>query len=425
MKKSFASLFFTCITALCLTSCGENKEEFTYNYDDFYGICALTGESGRADARGLTADWTAKCIKGMNFKSMRFWITPDEIFEVQENDELVIKPAGFNIQRNFVSKCCEAGIHNALCMLSSFITPYGVNYDNGYTVPDPDEDPDLYLRFLKIQGKMCAKLCELFPEFTIIEPGNEPDFDNATCIHKDGFIWNGDYASNVNYLFSDTAKTNIIADMCWYIRKAAKEVNPNIKVTIPGLTNLSHSPKFLGKIYESIESRKLPFGEQYSDTDPDNYFDVLNWHPYALNTEAGHGGAGGAGPLEEKWIAFNKTMYQVAIDHGDNGKPVIFSELGWSTLETQGEDEIKACQSIAKVAVEGAKTIRKELPWVESIYYFRLTNIYPWMASASESTFGLFYNPLDPEHNGAPRIQAKEIAKLINGDDYVLEDHLN
>lgn len=425
MKKNLLSLFFACVTALSLSGCGNKEEEFKYNYDDFYGICALTGESGRADAVGLTSEWTKKCIKGMNFKSMRFWITPEDLFEVAENDELVLKPAGYKIQRNFVTKCCEGGIRNALCMLSSFIYPYGVNYENHYSVPDPDEEPDLYIRFLKIQGKLCAKLCELFPEFTIIEPGNEPDFDNATCIHKDGFIWNGTYADNVNYLFSDTAKTNIICDMCWYIRKAAREVNPKIKVTIPGITNLDHSPKFLDKIYTAIESKKLPIGEEYSDTDPDNYFDVLNWHPYALNTAAGQGGAGGAGALDQKWIDFNKKMYQVAIDHGDNGKPVIFSELGWSSMGNIGDDEIKACQDIAKVAVDGAKAIRKELPWVESIYYFRLTNIYPWMSNAGESTFGLFYHPNDPEHKGAPRIQAKEIAKLINGDDYVLEDHLN
>lgn len=413
-SKTLVALALFSSVAITTTSC--NK--VSYNYDDFYGICALTGEAGGGIDKGLTKTWTARNIKAMGFKSMRFWLTLKSMFEFDENDEMTIIQGYYNVQKGFYDACVSAGIRNFTIMVSGFAYPYGVDYENTYSVPDPEEDPELYKRWLKVNAMACKKLKELFPLFNTFEPGNEPDFDNATCIHKDGFIWDGNYGQNVDYLFSDTAKASIICDLCWYIRKAVREVDPNAKVTIPGLTTLETAPSFLETIYKCIESKKLPIGTEYSDTDPDNYFDVLNWHPYSKKSTL-------SGPLDDEWVEFNKKMYQVAIDHGDDGKPIIFTELGWTTFNKAGDEEKEASALIGKLLVEGVEKIRKELPMVEAVYYFRLSNTLYQKSpdgSGAEESFGLFYHP---ELGGGPREAAKVIAKQVMGDpNYVLEDHL-
>lgn len=423
MKKiNFAlkiGLFLTSLLSFSGCDKGTTKKTYEYTRDNFFGICALTGEVAGGVDKGLTNDWTARNIKAMGFKSQRFWISLDSMFSIDENDEPHVIQSYYKIQRDYVSKCCNAGIKLGLVMFSSFATPYGVHYDNGYSVPDPEEDPELYGRWLNVNGRCAAKLKELFPEFNVFEPGNEPDFANASCIHKDGYIWMGDYGANVDYLFNDEVKANIILDLCYYVRKYVKEVDPTTRVSIPGLTNLDTTPDFLDTMYRRIESKTLPYGTEYSDTEPDHYFDVLNWHPYSKVSPV-------YGALDEDWLEYNKMMYQIAIDHGDEGKPVLFSELGWTTMDRTGNTEVEASRLIGELIYEGAKTIQKEMPYVEAVFYFRLTNLYYQVASdnGGEEHFGLFYHPDDPEHLGAPREAAKRLAQAINGDDYVLEDHL-
>ena len=109
-------------------------------------------------------------------------------------------------------------------------------------------------------------------------------------------------------------------------------------------------------------------------------------------------------------------MYEVATEHGDGDKPVWFSEIGWSDWGNDSEKE-----KIGDKYVSAFDTIKKELPFVEVVFVFRLTSLFTQnVSSAGEMNFGIFYNPQDPVNKGAPKPAAISIAKYINGEDYDL-----
>ena len=64
-------------------------------------------------------------------------------------------------------------------------------------------------------------------------------------------------------------------------------------------------------------------------------------------------------------------------------------------------------------------TVRKELPYIETIFFFRMTDLYEQFnqADEKENYFGLFYSPNDPVNPGKPKPVAIEYFKFINGED--------
>ena len=421
MKKSFLKFLFLLLPLSLSSLMGCNKKSFNYNYDNFYGICALTGDYSNGVDKGLTNDWTRRNLKAMHFKSMRVWISPYDLFSVDSNDEITVSSGYYQVMKDHIDKCAEAGVVSFDALYTAFIYPADYSHTDGYCVPDPIDDPDMYVRFLNLMGKASAKIKELFPQFDIFEPGNEPDGKGDFCIHKDGFHGSAGIQANERFVFNDEVKASIICDICYYVRKYVREVDPTTKVSIPGLTNYETNPDFIDNLYNQIESHRLPMGTNYSDTNPDHYFDYLNWHPYSQNNIT-------SGELDDAWVEIQKRVYQVAIDHGDEGKPVLFSEIGWTTFNTTGEREEEQSENIGHLFVKGVEKIRKYLPWVECVYYFRLTNThfqqYGVNSTGGERSFGMFYHPNDPDHHGAPRKSAYIIAKLINGQDYDLDAHL-
>lgn len=394
-----------------------------YNYENYYGICCLTGEAGGGIDKGLTNKWSARNIKAMNFKSQRVWLSPVSLFNVDDNDNITVSVSYYKVLKDHVEKNKAAGINQFLVVYQSYVYPTIMSPSDYYVAPDPNVDPELYIRWIKLQAKASAKMAELFPEFNIFEPGNEVDFNIAPCIHKDGF--DGTY----EYCFDVETKAAIVCDLCYYIRQAIKAVNPNLTVSLPGLTNQAENLQYLDAVYMNIKSHKLPIDTQFSDLEPNHYFDYLNFHPYPLNDVTTETGLG-------KWKESISELYAIAQNYGDDGKPVLISELGWSTgspsgLHSDTEDASNA--KIVKVQEICYKTLKADFPQVVSIFAFRMTNLYYQEAGGQgEETFGLFYHPNDTTayagggtYAGRPRPQAYSLSKIINGASYDLDAHLD
>lgn len=416
-KKIIASVLGALV--LTIASCQTKEQSHTYTYDRTYfnGICALSGEFNNGVDYALTNDWTKSKVQALNAKSSRLWIALSGLFNVGDNDDLSINQQYYSVMKDHVDKLKEAGIENFLMMFSSFVYPTGYVPSTSYVVPDPNEEYEDYIRFLNIQAEACKIVKTLFPEIRNFEPGNEPDFACPGCIHKNGFIYGGDMTVNFNFVYNDDDKASILADLCWYVRRAVTEVDPKARVAFPGLTNQATVPEFLDLIYTKIESKCLPAGQEYSDINPDNYFDILNWHPYpnqinedlTINWDA--------------WVQYNKSVYQVVIDHNDEGKEVYFSELGWTDYGTRSEEELN---KIADNYRNAFTRIKNDMPWVTAVFAFRLTNlIYQQIdTSGGEENFGLFYHPNDPITPAKPKPAAYAVAKIFNGEDYDLDAHL-
>lgn len=425
MKKKFLSiLFLTLVSTVSLSGCGKEKEEqqqpeeeIKYDYTYFNGICALSGEFNNGVDYALTNEWTKQKVQALQAKSARIWIAMSGLFDVKEDNELSVNLKYKTIMEDHVNKLKEAGVKNYLVMYTAYVYPYGYIPSTGYVVPDPNEEYEQYLQFLDLQAKASKKMKEMFPDLNNFEPANEPDFACPGCIHKNGFIYGGGMSVNFNNIFNDDDKVSIILDMCWYIRKAVQEVDPNAKVVFPGLTNQDTVPDFVDLVYKKIESKTLPVNQEKSDTNPDHYFDVLNWHPYPVKLESN-------GDVKwDEWISFNQSVYDVVKAHKDNGKPVYFSEIGWTDWGSRNEADLNR---IANNYTTAIKTIKEQMPYVTAIFPFRLTNLIHQQLdqTGGEENFGLFYHPDDPLTPAQPKPAAYAVAKAFNGEDYNLDEHL-
>ena len=407
------------VTLLALTACqkGESKKTYTYDRTYFNGLCALSGEFNSGVDYALTNEWTKEKAQALNAKSMRIWIAMSGLFSVGENDELIVNQKYYSVMRDHVDQIKAAGVENFLIMYTSYVYPYGYNPSTGYVVPDPYEEYESYVRFLNLQKEASKRIKEMFPEIRNFEPGNEPDFACPGCIHKNGFIFGGDMTVNYNYVYNDDDKACILLDLCWYVRQGIREVDENARVVFPGLTNQATVPDFLDLVYKKVASKRLPVNQEKSDTDPDNYFDVLNWHPYPNKFDEEYK------IRWDEWIKYNKSVYQVVIDNNDEGKEVYFSEIGWTDYGSRDEAVLN---EIANNYTKAYNYTIEELPFVTGFFAFRLTNLIYQVIdeTGGEENFGLFYHPNDPLTPAKPKPAAYAVAKAFNGEDYDLDAHL-
>lgn len=166
-------------------------------------------------------------------------------------------------------------------------------------------------------------------------------------------------------------------DYCYAATNGVRKAGQGAQVVSVALTGTESGLSFLKECYKYI-------GQQ-SDSNPDNYFAILNWHPYVFYTE------GTGGPLStvedwdgwhEEWLKFQDDYYQVAVDAGDGEKPVWFTELGvtdcgkFNTKEagwpTKGPiTEQMAAERLMKML----EPTRDRLPYVATVFIFRITDL--------------------------------------------------
>ena len=400
-------VFILCIFCLPFTFIGctpseEEQPEIVYDFDKsgFYGLCEVFGDMGGGLDPGITNEWIADMAGGLGVKSFRMWINYADLYLVDENDNLIDNQAKLAIVRDAIDRLKASGVENFLAMATTFVYPLGYPTTTCYVVPDPYEEYDMYLRWLDLQQKAYKAFAEDFPEVEYYEPANEPEFGG--CIHKNGYTHAGSEVINANYMYTQYDQVRIVADLCWYVTKAVQSVNPNAKVMNPSLCGLTNTPDYLEDIYKAIESSALPAGQEKSDVDPDNYFQILNWHPYTFGSDT----------VTDAWLELQNEIYQVAIDHNDGGKPVWFTEFGWTDWGERNNQE-----TIANAFIGFYDMVKAEMPYVQTVMAFRLTTLTTQDISVGENNFGIMYNKDDPLYGGQPKPAAIAIAKYIRGED--------
>ena len=169
---------------------------------------------------------------------------------------------------------------------------------------------------------------------------------------------------------------------------------------MPGLAPLNGSflavQYFLEDIYTYIKSGNAPYGETKSQN-PDDYFDYIGWHPY--------------GDADESWLEANNKIYQVAIDNGDEGKPVVFTEFGYTDAGIPYKEETQI--GYIKQAFEYMKN---DMKYVETCCEFRLSTC---SFAQSWGGVGEVYFGCIAEASGikglSPRAKAYAIQEIFGG----------
>lgn len=401
LKKIITIIMCVCFLSFAFVGCNnDDKVEYDFDYDCFYGLCEVFGEFGGGLDPGITNDWISDMAGALGVKSFRIWSSHWDLFEVDENNNLSFNASKLEIYHDAVNKMKKAGVKYFLAMTTAFVYPYDYVASSNYVVPDPYEEYEEYLEFMQFQQKAYTMFAKEFPEINYYEPVNEPEF--GTAIYRNGYQGGLSDAVNAEYIYTQYEKAYILGDLCWYATKGVQEANPNNKVTTPSLVAAYDSSiGFLDEMYKAIESGGLPAGQEKSDTDPDNYFQVLNWHPYVFNN----------GELDDEWVQRQVNIYNVAIKHGDGGKPVWLSEFGFTDY-----GNVSKQQAIADKYIKFLDIVKGKLPFVQNVMLFRLTNMYTQQDNEGEMNFGIMYNPDDPEYGGKPKPAAIAIAKYIRGE---------
>jgi len=205
-----------------------------------------------------------------------------------------------------------------------------------------------YSVFLERYEESWKTLAREFPNITMWEIGNE--YNLPAYLHPPGYDKN-----NSDTWFSPQESANIITDLLYYGSRGIKASNPNAKTVMcglgPGGNGIQGIKVFLDLIYKNIESGEWP------STNSSDFFQVACWHPYIFEEK----------PNKENWVDPNIEVHEIMKNHGDNNKSVVFSEMGYTDTDVSRD-------KIAKYLLEVFRLAGNNFPWLDTIYWFRLTD---------------------------------------------------
>ncbi|MBQ8394372.1 MAG: hypothetical protein IJX49_02240 [Clostridia bacterium] len=390
----------------------ENEDPTALGYQidktNMFGICAVASQSelytSSADA-GVTTDLIADVVDVMNVKSVRVWMHLNYVIERSAyGNTLTFKQEAIQKYHAYFAKLKAAGVENIVVMNHHYVYPYGYDYTYMGVVPDPKTEMNTYMTFLNMFEECYRILSKEFPEITLWEPNNEMDHPKGTTIVKNGYKSGAD---NSAYLYTVEETARITVDLCYYANRGIKANNPFNELVMPALCFfwLEDNPtEFLEAMYRQIYFGSLPTSYDVNgnrilpvDRDTDNYFNVLNWHPY-VNTD----------PTREPWLQVNKDMYEVAVKYGDGGKKLFLTEFGWSEYDGNSEADI------GEWYPEALNMLQEVLPTLEAVFAFRMFDY--TATTGREATFGIFNSP-DEATGATPKAAAISLFTYFNGED--------
>ena len=362
----------------------------------FYGVGEMF--SGTVDA-AQTSEMTINLSSAMGMQSFRIWMHKTSVLQKSNSNEITVRNA-IETYKGYVNSLISAGVTNIIAMSHYYLYPTGFSGGGLGVFPTPDSS--YYSSFMEMVEESYYVLVQEFPQIKYWECGNE--VNEHKYMQKPG---------GAAYTLKE--KAQITTDLMYYASRGIKRANPDAVAVMPGLVfsnNVSSGiVAFLNHIYTNIKSGDFPSTGIESSTDPNDYFDVLNWHPYNFSGDSSEGSS---------FDKLNKMAYKVAQDNGDDGKKVFFTEYGYTTTQQSGLSREQLEERQGDYIAQDMQNIWNNLPFVETVIIFRL---FDWEQAGAatgnpnsiEIGFGLFTSP----NNGD--IRPKEIGiklfKQINGQD--------
>ena len=243
-----------------------------------------------------------------------------------------------------------------------------------YAVPNPETESEAYENFKNVQEEFFRVLSETIPDINYFETINEPEFGGS--VRPAGIWCNFPGWAKPEKHFDEATIAKICMDYCYAATAGVRRAGQGARVVCVALTGTEGGLSLLRECYKYI-------GEQ-QDSNPDNYFAILNWHPYVFYTY------GTQGPVatvknwdgwHEEWLKFQNDYYQVAVDAGDGNKPVWFTELGVTdcgryNVEGDGwpTEGVVTEKMAAERLMKMLELTKEKLPYVTTAFIFRITD---------------------------------------------------
>ncbi len=367
------------------------------------GLCETSCEVNDHLDRGLTNEIISHFAGEFKATAMRVWLRFHEFARCDSNDNVVIIEERAKKLRAYLDSLKAKGVKDFSLLSWSFLYPEDFNCADGWAVPDPVKERDKYVRFLNVQRKLYGLIAKQFPDICYFEPTNEPDGVSGDFLHREGFIWGKTNDENVNYIYSQDEIVKIVLDLSYFANAGVKKYNAEAKVLFPGFWNTNDAPTYLTKVFSAIQSGKYPSICEEKSSRQEDFFEVMNFHPYSLET----------GEIDDGWLQGQKKLYGVMQSFGVGGMPVWYTEFGWSDFARESEKQL-----IGERFLKAFEVVDKELPFVKKIFLFRLCTLADRLECEGEDNFGLTYNVFDKTHSGEPKPVAITLARYFNGDNY-------
>ncbi len=421
MKKFIAlmlSMIMTVGLGLGLASCkkkeGEEKNNATYahlNRDYLFGIDEpiLEVKNGNyvVNANGeyshtvenFDLEKTAYLMGATGVKSLRFRFPVKFL-----RDSNTVNPDLADYMKRAISLLKENGVVQLIGMLEVY--PYDTGFAGDSTKSVPGLDDESYDEWMDAVATSCETICRAFPEITMWEMGNE--MNSEVFFHPNGY----QAASAGNTLGGGTGgfawdeHVLVYTDYMYYAAKGIHAANPNnVAFTggyafTTGTGDYDSIKWFVEDTYEVIKNEQVPTNGK-KDTNVRSYFDGLSWHPYTAKSSE----------VNENWLNGNNLVYQVAIDNGDAGIPVIFTEFGFRDYENAEDEQLQI-----GYMEKAYDYMLNDMPYVVACCAFRLYQCKyatTW-GGEGQNTWGYFTEDL----TGVgiyPRKKALALQKLYGG----------
>ncbi len=333
------------------------------------GMCEQIHDFNRQRKHGL--DIVYKKLRELNVYSFRAWMHHDYILE----DYKTIDRSGADYFHNIYASLHKCGIlHITVMSHYWFLDDPAARGKTCMAAPERDmKKGSKYLKFLDMFEKSWETIALEFPYIKYWEIGNELNHD--TFLYPVKRLYDKKSA-----LFTHEEKISIMTDMMFRAYRGIKSAIPCSVVVMPGLApamalETGYINTSLEYIYKNIES-----GE-YGSKNPDDFFDILCWHPYCpYNMPA------------QEWKKYNDDIYKTVILHNDarsfnEGKKVYLTEFGFSDF---GNEDIDSY--LASAAIEKYRLVRSDMPYIDIIHAFRLFDdyaAYHWGGN-NEKYFGFY-----------------------------------
>ena len=199
---------------------------------------------------------------------------------------------------NYLSVFRARGITELTLLVSGWAYAYdspiylkeGVWYTNSQAIGNgatfkniiPCQTNDSYQKWLDANEDLAYRIAKEFPEFKYIETANEID--------GGGYTFHPDYhAVSTDNIAPITTVAGWAMDICHAFSKGVRKANSTLRVMTPAFScvdtngvNLKYNTKsFINYCYQHIENS--------DDTDTNNWFQVMNLHPYVFPTKINTG----------------------------------------------------------------------------------------------------------------------------------------
>lgn len=280
----------------------------------FYGV----GEPliQREGDTKVAAEAYLDLVKAMGCSAYRSWMHLTEVLTdpVTPNTETV------EAHTRLLNRAKELDLE-VTGMSHEWFLPEGCQQRTGHAVPKRDlAEGSLYRQTLEMMEESWCTMAGLFPQVDNWEIGNEWNIN--AFLQPDGFL-----DSDMSKPFTPDEKLDIAVDLMYFAARGVRKGNPKAKVVSfsPALSTPwlgGGLPDYLPPMYgiawtlDQIYSR-IKSGKFWSEN-PDDYFDLVAWHPYQMSTDQHEKDADLFLHIQEPdnlWKDYNDAAYRVMQCH--------------------------------------------------------------------------------------------------------------